>query len=149
MHSSGGLERSRARYVQLPHPEVLCRVARAVRESYRRSDHGYEAVCLRGRSTCHVMQAIAEAVVDHCNKIFDQVERCSTRSMPSLQLCRRASMRSCPRRRVRFGLRASETTRSASCPTRCRPAARSTDLAGSPEMPARGDQAGDHREYSG
>src|SRR6266576_51391 len=29
MHSSGGLERSRARYVQLPHPEVLCRVARA------------------------------------------------------------------------------------------------------------------------
>jgi hypothetical protein len=31
MHSSGGLERSRARYVQLPHPdnEVLCRVTRA------------------------------------------------------------------------------------------------------------------------
>jgi len=28
MHSSAGLERRRARYVQLPHPEVLCRVAR-------------------------------------------------------------------------------------------------------------------------
>src|SRR4029453_16294929 len=53
-------------------------------------------------------------------------------------------MRSCPIRRVRFGLRASATTRSASCPTRCRPAARSTGLAGSPKMPARGDQVGDY-----
>src|SRR3954453_9090777 len=40
---------------------------------------------------------------------------------------------------------ASQTpARSPTCQTRCRPAARSTDLAGSPEMPHGGDQVGDY-----
>ena len=59
----------------------MYRVARAVRESCRRSDHDYEAVCLRGRSTCHVMQAIAEAGLGASDQILGPSGFLVTRTM--------------------------------------------------------------------
>jgi hypothetical protein len=74
--------------------------------------------------------------VDHSNNILDRVEALIQRMRfdARLQSCKLAinlveqlCSQSCPTGRVRFGLRANATTRSASCPTRCRPAARSID----------------------
>ena len=94
---------------------VLCRVARAVRESCRRSDHDYEAVCLRGRSTCHVMQAISEAGLGAADQIlgpsgfFGLKSNCgngnitllcapSHRSTAHIPLDHRKFLHKCPRR---------------------------------------------------
>jgi hypothetical protein len=98
-----------------------------------------------------VVRGLSEGMIEHLNEIVDDADRlvkrttmsCTTKWISDWLLSKRESQRRCRKVDANSSSPASETpATSPTCQTRCRPVARSTDLAGSLEMLRTGDQVG-------